>query len=188
MLLCGPILYISDYRRRAVFGRDPASWRPVWVCIWRPGQVWLTETNHLWKTLLKGSIWISQGHSLLEIYLSMCHGMLWNLLYLWLTLLHQALVTKSPRTWQLSPTTLGIRGLCSWRPQRRIECSKRRCRLRDVKRVIASCRNDIMIPYKRSHPVGNAVLWLPTANWTVSHLCPTVCSPGTIPEALTVSL
>ena len=45
-----------------------------------------------------------------------------------------------------------------------------------------------MISYKRSHPVGNAVLWLLTANRTVSRLCPTVCSPRTIPEALTVSL
>ena len=86
------------------------------------------------------------------------------------------------------PYALGIRGLCSWRPQYRIECLKRRCRLRDVKRITASCRNDVMIPYKRSRLVGNAVLWPPTANRTVSHLCPTVCSPGTIPEALTVSL
>ena len=46
-------------------------------------------------------------------------------------------------------------GLCSRRPQRRIECSKRRCRLRDVKCVVASCRNDVMISYKSSHPVGN---------------------------------
>ena len=46
----------------------------------------------------------------------------------------------------------------------RIECSKRRCRLRDVKCVIASCRNEVMIPYKRSRPVRNRVLWLPTAN------------------------
>ena len=58
----------------------------------------------------------------------------------------------------------GIHILRSWSPQCRIECSKRCCRLRDIKRIIASCRNDVMIPYKRSHPVWNAVLWLPTAN------------------------
>ena len=100
------------------------------------------------------------------------------------------------KPWLPSPAGLGNRPLRpwayavlrSWRPQRWIECSKRHCRLRDVKRITASCRNDVMIPYKRSCPVGNAVLWLPTANWTVSRLCPTVCSPGTIPEALTVSL
>ena len=85
----------------------------------------------------------------------MCHGMLWNSPYLRLTLLHQALVTQSCLTWQPSPTSLGIHGLCSWRPQRRIECSKWRCWLHDVKRITASCRNDIMISYKNSPPVGN---------------------------------
>ena len=53
---------------------------------------------------------------------------------------------------------LGIRGLHSWRPQCRVECLKRCCRLRDVKRITASCRNDVMISYKRSCPVGNAIL------------------------------
>ena len=33
-----------------------------------------------------------------------------------------------------------------------------------LKGVTASCHNDVMISYKRSRPVGNAVLWLPTAN------------------------
>ena len=89
---------------------------------------------------------------------NMCHGMLWNPPYPRLTLLHQALVTESHRTWQPSPTPLGICGLCSWRPQHRIKCSERRCRLRDVKHVITSCRNDVMIPYKRSRPVRNRVL------------------------------
>ena len=84
-----------------------------------------------------------------------CHGMLWNSPYLRLTLLHQALVTESRRTWQPSPTSLGIRGLRSRRPQRQMECLKRRCRLRDVKHVTASCRNDVMISYKSSRPVGN---------------------------------
>ena len=74
------------------------------------------------------------------------------------------LVTESRRTWQPSLTPLGIRGLRSWSPQRRIECSKRRCWLRDIKCVIASCRNDVMIPYKRSRPDRYAVLWLPTTN------------------------
>ena len=48
---------------------------------------------------------------------------------------------------------------------------KRGCRLCDVKRVTASCHNDIMISYKSSRSVGNfvlwqfrSVLWLPTAN------------------------
>ena len=82
--------------------------------------------------------------------------MLWNLPYLRLTLLHQALVTESRRTWQPSPTSLGIRGLCPQRPQCRIECLKRCCRLRDVKRVTASCCNDVMISYKSSRLVGNA--------------------------------
>ena len=75
-----------------------------------------------------------------------------------------ALVTESRRTWQLPPTPLGIRSLHSWSLQRRIECSKRRCRLRDIKGVTASCCNDVMIPYKRSRLDQDAVLWLPTAN------------------------
>ena len=98
--------------------------------------------------------WI-QSLSLLYI----CHGMLLNSLYLWLTLLHQALVTESRRTWQPSPTSLGIRGLCPQRPQRRIECSKQRCQLRDVKCITASCRSDIMISYKSSCPVGTRGLF-----------------------------
>ena len=72
-------------------------------------------------------------------------------------------------------------------PQRRFECLVWCCRHCDVKRII-SCRNDVMNPYKRSHPDRNAVLWLLTTNWTVSHVCPTMCSPGTVPEALTVIL
>ena len=58
------------------------------------------------------------------------------------------------------PTPLGIRGLRPWGPQHQIECSKQCCRLRDVKRVTASCCNDVMIPYKRSRPDRDAVLWL----------------------------
>ena len=80
--------------------------------------------------------------------------MLWNLPSLRLTLLHQALVTESRRTWQPSPTFLSTHGLRPRRPQRRIECLKRCCRLRDVKRVTASCRNDVMIPYKSARPIG----------------------------------
>ena len=72
-------------------------------------------------------------------------------------------------------------------PQCRFECSEWRCRHRDVKRII-SCCNDVMNPYKRSRPDRNAVLWLPTANLPVSRVCPTVCSPGTVPEVLTVIL
>ena len=72
-------------------------------------------------------------------------------------------------------------------PKRRFKCSEWRCRYCDVKHVI-SCRSDVMNPYKRSRPDRNAVLWLPTANWTVSHVCPTVCSPGTVLEVLTVIL
>ena len=90
----------------------------------------------------------------LHVHVHICHGMLWNSPYLRLTLLHQALVTESRWTWQPSPTSLGIRGLRSRRPQHRIECWKRCCRLHDVKRVTASCRNDIMISYKSSHLVG----------------------------------
>ena len=67
------------------------------------------------------------------------------------------------KPWLPSPTGLGnrplcpfgIRGLRSRRPQHRIECLKQCCRLRDVKCVTASCRNDVMISYKRSRPVGN---------------------------------
>ena len=58
-----------DPTRRAVNGWDPASRRPVWVCIWRPGQVWLTETSHPWKTVFKGNIQISLCHSLLRLML-----------------------------------------------------------------------------------------------------------------------
>ena len=43
--MCRPVWYISGYGRRAVFGQDPASWGPVRVCSWRPGQVWLTENQ-----------------------------------------------------------------------------------------------------------------------------------------------
>ena len=46
---------------------DPTSWRPVRVCIWRPGQVWSTVIIHPWKTIFKGSISISRGHSLFKI-------------------------------------------------------------------------------------------------------------------------
>ena len=81
--------------------------------------------------------------------------------------------------------------MCSLRsqcPQHQFECPKWRCRHRDVKRIIFSYRNDIMNPYKRSRPDRDAVLWLPTANWTVSHVCPIMCCPGTVPEVLTVFL
>ena len=70
----------------------------------------------------------------------------------------------------------------------RFECSNWRCRHHDVKCIIFSCRNDIMNPYKRSCLDWEAVLWLLTANWTVSRVCPTMCSPGTIPEVPTVFL
>ena len=79
------------------------------------------------------------------------------------------------------PPPFNMCGLHSWCPQHRFKCSKWCCRHHDVKRVI-SCRNDIMNPYKRSHPDRDAVLWLLTANWTVSHVCPTMCSPGTVLE------
>ena len=113
----------------------------------------------------------------------MCHGMLWNSLYLRLTLLHQALVTESRRTWQPSPTSLGICGLRSWRPQCQIECSKQRCRLRDVKCVTASCRSDVMISYKSSRLVGNAT----TFQLFIGYRLPTVLSavfvqPCALPE------
>ena len=62
------------------------------------------------------------------------------------------------------PTSLRMRGLHSWGLQHRVECSKQRCQHRDVKRVIISCRNDVMNPYKRSCPDRDAILWLPTAN------------------------
>ena len=65
------------------------------------------------------------------------------------------LVTKSRWTWQPSPTSLGICGLRSRRLQCRIECLKRCCRLHDIKRVTASCHNDVMISYKSSRPIGN---------------------------------
>ena len=84
--------------------------------------------------------------------------------------------------------SLAICGLRSQCLQRQIKPSKRCCRHRDAKRIITSCRNDVMHPYKRPRPDQNAVLWLPTANWTISRLCPAVCSPRTILEALTVSL
>ena len=71
--------------------------------------------------------------------------------------------------------------------QHRFECSEWCCWHRDIKRVI-SCRNDIMNLYKRSRPDRNVVLCLLTANWTVSRVCPTVCSPGTVLEVLTVIL
>ena len=72
------------------------------------------------------------------------------------------------KPWLPSPTRLGNRPLCpfgrrilhSQRPQHQIECLKRHCRLRDVKCVTTSCHNDVMISYKRSRLVGNAVLWL----------------------------
>ena len=103
--------------------------------------------------------------------------------YLRLTFWHQALVTESRRTWQPSLTSLGIRGLHSRRPQRQIECSKWRCRLRDVKHVTASCHNDVMIPYKSSHPVGNAM----TFQLFIGYRLPTVPSavfvqPCALPE------
>ena len=83
------------------------------------------------------------------------------------------------KPWLRSPAGLGnhslrpfgICGLCSWRPQCWIECSKRRCRLCDVKRVTTSCRNDVMILYKRSRLVGNAVLSLATD-------CQSNCQPS----------
>ena len=43
--------------------QDPAHWRPVRVCIWRPGQVWSAGPVHPWKIVFKGNIWISQQHS-----------------------------------------------------------------------------------------------------------------------------
>ena len=79
------------------------------------------------------------------------------------------------------PPPFSMCDLRSWCPQRRFECSKWRCRHCDIKRIIFSCRNDVMNPYKRSRPDWDAVLWLPTANRTVSRVCPTVCSPGTVP-------
>ena len=80
------------------------------------------------------------------------------------------------KPWLLSPAGLGnrplrpfgIRGLCSRRLQRQIECLKWRCQLRDVKRITASCHNDVMISYKWSRPVGNAILWL--VLWLISSL------------------
>ena len=69
-----------------------------------------------------------------------------------LTLMHWALDTRSGRTWQLSPMPFCIRNSRSRSPQHRIEPSKRRCRHRDVKRVITSCRTDVMIPYKKTLP------------------------------------
>ena len=103
------------------------------------------------------------------------------------------LSTLSPGYWvpldlATVPTSLRMRSLCSRGLQCWVECSKWCCRYRDIKCVIISCRNDVMNPYKRSRPDRDAVLWLLTTNWTISHVCPTVCSPGTIPEALTVSL
>ena len=86
------------------------------------------------------------------------------------------------------PPPLSMRGLRSWCPWCCFECSKWHCWHCDVKRIIFSCRKDVMNPYKRSCPDRDAVLWLPTTNWTVSCICPTVCSPGTIPEVPTVFL
>ena len=113
-------------------------------------------------------------------YVTVCFGIPRTSSWLYCT---KALVTKSCRTWQPSPTSLGIHGLRSRRPQRRIECSKRRCRLRDVKRVTASCRNDIMVSYKSSRPVGNATTfqlligyWLPTVPSAV------IVQPCALPE------
>ena len=86
------------------------------------------------------------------------------------------------------PPPFSMRGLRSFCPQRRFECSKWCCQHRDVKHVIFSCCNGVMNPYKRSRPDRDAVLWLPTTNWTVSRVCPTVCSPRTVPEVPTVFL
>ena len=98
--------------------------------------------------------------------------MLWNPLYLQLTLLHQALVTESRRTWRPSPTSLGICGLCLRRPQRHFKCSKQCCQLRDVVRVTASCCNDVMISYKSSRLVGNVT----TFQLFIGYRLPTVPS------------
>ena len=69
-----------------------------------------------------------------------------------LTFTHSALVTRSGQTWQPFPTPLRIRGLRARSSQHQIEASKRRCRHRDIKRVIASCDTDVMIPYKKALP------------------------------------
>ena len=84
------------------------------------------------------------------------------------------------------PPPFSMRSLHSRCPQCQFECSKWCCQHRNIKHIIFSCHNDVMNPYKRSCPDRDAVLWLPTANWTVSCVCPTVCSP--IPMALAFSI
>ena len=84
---------------------------------------------------------------------------------------------KVPPDLATVPLPFSMRGLRLQCPQRRFECSKWHCRHRDVKCIIFSCRNDVMNPYKRSRPDRDAFLWLLTANWTISRVCPTVCSP-----------
>ena len=61
--VCSPVCVVTGYGRPAVAWRNPAHYGLVQVCIWRPGQVDSTEIDHPWKTVLKGNIWISQGHS-----------------------------------------------------------------------------------------------------------------------------
>ena len=95
---------------------------------------------------------------------------------------------KVPPDLATMPLPFSMRGLCLWCPQHQFKCLKWRCRHRDVKRIIFSYCNDIMNPYKRSRPDRDTVLWLPTANWTVSRVCPTMCSTRTVPEVLTVFL
>ena len=74
------------------------------------------------------------------------------------------------------PPPFSMHSLRSWSPQHWFKCSKWRCQHRDIKHVIFSCRNDVMNPYKRSRPDRDAVLWLPTANWTISRLSNRVLS------------
>ena len=86
------------------------------------------------------------------------------------------------------PPPFSMHGLHLRCPQHRFECSKWRCQHCDIKSIISLCCNDVMNPYKRSHPDQDAVLWLPTTNRTVSCVCATMCSPRTVPEVLTVFL
>ena len=57
------------------------------------------------------------------------------------------------------PPPSSMHGLHSRFPQRQFECSNWRCRHHDVKRIIFSCRNDVMNPYKRSCPDREAVFF-----------------------------
>ena len=80
------------------------------------------------------------------------------------------------------PISLGIRSLCSRRPQRQIECLKRHCQLRDVKRITASCRNDVMISYKSSRPVGNTRTFQLFIGRLPTVLSAVFLQPCTLPE------